>query len=97
MIIEFELQGSKCLHKGIFDTTGFWVKNEVEYIGADVDDEGNIEWVAVGYKLYSHFSFAFYHEDKEVFDEVYNVLIGVLRGSSGRDIDGIGYIRKLNK
>lgn len=92
MIIEFELQGSKCLHKGIFDTTGFWVKNEEECIFGE-----NEKCVQVGHKLYSHFSFSFYHEDKKVFDEVYKVLLGVMRGSPGREIEGVGYIWKLNK
>ena len=109
MIIEFELQGSKCLHKGLFDTTGFWVKYEPE-METQLRRDGErragengeqlfstIVEVPKGYKLYSHFSFAFYHEDKAIVDMVYNVLTGCLRGSQGRDIEGIGYVRKLNK
>ena len=94
MIIEFELQGSKCLHKGIFDTQGFWVKYEVDYL-----DEANIGNDAAinGYKIFSHFSFSFYHTDKEVCDLVYFRLISVLRGSNSVDIENVGYFRRLNK
>lgn len=90
MIIEFELLGSKCLHKGMFDTTGFWLKYEPEY-----EEAGSIN--IVGYKLYSHFSFAFYHEDKDVVDLVMTRLAGVFRGAIGHEIEGVGYIRRLNK
>lgn len=94
MIIEFELQGSKCLHKGIFDTTGFWVTYEVE-----VDERllaGDPDTVT-GYKIFSHFSFSYYHTDKAVCDLVYSRLISVLRGANSVDIDGVGYFRKVNK
>ena len=87
MIIEFELQGSKCLHKGVFDTAGFWAKYETE------SELGEV----VGYKIFSHFSFAFYHCDKEICDLVYSRLISVLRGASSVDMDGIGHFRKLHK
>lgn len=93
MLIEFELQGSKCLHKGVFDTTGFWCKYEPE--------EEEIPMTTAnftsGYKIYSHFSFAFFHEDAAVAYLVYSKLISVLRGSQGAEIDDIGYIRRLNK
>lgn len=96
MIIEFQLQGSKFLHKGLFDTHGIWVKFEEE--GEHVlDDSGNAVFRIDGYKLYSHFSFAFYHHDKDVCDLVYNRLISVLRGANSVDIDDIGYFRRLNK
>jgi len=104
MIIEFELQGSKCLHKGVFDTTGFWVKYELEFCDmiehTDNDnggfDEKLVQWPN-GAKIFSHFSFSFYHEDKAVVDLVYGALMGVLRGNQGKDLESIGYIRKLNK
>ncbi len=89
MIIEFELQGSKLLHKGIFDTNGFWVKYEPQRENEESEPDG--------WKIYSHFSFAFYHIDRVIVEDVYNVLIGCLRGSQGRDIPNVGYIRKLNK
>lgn len=96
MIIEFELQGSKCLHKGLFDTHGLWVKFEEE--GEHVlDDSGAPVFRIDGYKIYSHFSFAFYHNDKTVCDLVYSRLISVLRGASNVDIEGVGYFRKVNK
>lgn len=91
MIIEFELQGSKCLHKGIFETTGFWVKYEHQLDTAGDTNHGD------GYKIFSHFSFSFYHHDKEVCDLVYSRLISVLRGANNVEMDEIGYFRKLNK
>lgn len=94
MIIEFELQGSKCLHKGIFDTTGFWVKYEVEVEEALLSGDPD---TITGYKIFSHFSFAYYHTDKQVVDLVYARLISVLRGSNSVEIDGVGYFRKVNK
>lgn len=102
MIIEFELQGSKCLHKGAFDTTGFWVKYEPELDGDIVRNNKDQIFGAyvdkiVGYKIFSHFSFAFYHEEKVLVDSVYTVLMGCLRGSPGKDIPGVGFIKKLNK
>ena len=97
MIIEFELQGSKCLHKGIFDTDGFWVKYEAEIENGRIKEDGTFEWEILGYKLYSHFSFTFYHNDKSVVDLVYNRLISILRGSNSIDIEDVGYFRRLNK
>ncbi len=96
MIIEFELQGVKMLHKGIFDTNGFWVKwdEDGEYVP---DDNGNPVWHVAGYKIFSHFSFSFYHTDKAVCELVYARLISVLRGSSNVDIENVGFFRKLNK
>ncbi len=94
MIIEFELKGSKCLHKGIFDSTGFWVRYEPDTDHDLPDDHPDR---ITGYKLFSHFSFAFYHTEKAIVDSVYTVLMGVFRGSPGKDIEGVGYIRKLNK
>jgi hypothetical protein len=96
MIIEFELKGSKCLHKGIFDTAGLWVKYEEE--GEFVMNEcQEASWYVNGYKLYSHFSFSFYHVDKIAVDLVYGKLVSVLRGAMSADIEGFGYIRRLNK
>lgn len=96
MIIEFELQGSNRLFKGLFDTYGLWVKfeEEGEYVP---DDNGNPIFKLDGYKIYSHFSFAYYHTDKSVCDLVYSGLIRVLRGASSVDIEGIGYLRKVSK
>jgi len=94
VIVEFELEGSKGLHKGIFDTEGFWVKYEVD---KDMDLSDADTDVIYGYKLYSHFSFAYFHHDKDVVDLVYNRLISVLRGSINVEIEGVGYIRRLNK
>lgn len=99
MIIEFELQGSKALHKGIFDTTGLWIKYEACFEeGLHTEDGiGNPQPTPNGYKLYSHFSFAYYHTEKGIVDKVYERLISILRGSNNVEIENIGYIRKLNK
>ncbi len=94
MIIEFELQGSNTLHKGLFDTHGLWIKYDIQY--GEKHAIGEPEAIE-GYKLYSHFSFAFFHTDKEVCDLVYSRLISVLRGANNIDIEGVGYIRKVNK
>lgn len=96
MIIEFELKGSKLLHKGIFDTTGFWVKwdEEGEHV---LDDAGQPVWRCDGYKIFSHFSFSFFHTDKAIAELVYNRLISILRGSNSIDIEDVGYFRRLNK
>lgn len=98
MIIEFELEGSKCLHKGIFDTTGFWVKYSEDRDREDLDVDGNYIPSSInGYKIFSHFSFSYYHTDKTIVDLVYSKLLSVLRGSNGIEMEGIGFIRKLNK
>lgn len=93
MIIEYELQGSKCLHKGIMDTTGFWLRYEHEehMFGAESQD-AEIE----GYKIYNN-SFSFYHENKTLVDLVYARLLSVLRGSHNVEIENIGYLRKVSK
>lgn len=93
MIIEYELQGSKCLHKGIFDTTGFWVQYSEDTNREDLYVPGCIN----GYKIFSCFSFSYYHTDKTIVDLVYSKLLSVLRGSNGIEMEGIGFIRKLNK
>lgn len=97
MILEFELQGSRCLHKGIFDTHGIWIKYEPDIVKGPLKEDGTFEWDILGWKLYSHFSFAFFHEDKWVVDIVYIKMLGVLRGTTGAEMEGIGYIRKLSK
>ena len=91
MIIEFELLGSQCIHKGIFDTTGFWCRYE-----SDMSLELE-KGVPDGYKIYSHFSFAYYHTEKSIVDLVYSRLISVLRGANNVEIEGVGYFRKVNK
>lgn len=96
MIIEFELQGSKMLHKGLFDTNGLWVKYEEEGEHR-FDNSGNAVWHCDGYKIFSHISFSFYHTDKSATDLVYGKLVSVLRGAMSADIEGFGYIRRLNK
>lgn len=90
MIVEFELRGSKCLHKGIFDTQGFWVRYEVEM--EMISPHGNI---VTGYKIFSHFSFAFYHEEKEIVDQVYHALVDIIREGGEKILQDIGFIKVL--
>ena len=92
MIIEFELQGSKCLHKGIFDTTGFWVRYEVEEDLMIINDINT--HISDGYKIFSHFSFSFYHTDERIAKQVYGGLIAVLCGLDWH-LEEIGFIRKI--
>lgn len=96
MLIEFELKGTKGLHKGIFDTHGFWVRFEEEGEHG-LDSDGNPVFACDGFKLFSHGSFSFYHADKDICDLVYSRLISVLRGANSVDIENVGYFRKLNK
>ncbi len=100
MIIEFELQGSKCLHKGIFDTTGFWVKYEEEFETIPVFNKEDGTFIScktiTGYKIFSHFSFSFFHEEKITTQFVYCKLMQVLSGLDGGEIEGIGFIRRIS-
>ena len=86
MIIEFELQGSQLLHKGVFDTNGFWAKFDTERC----DISGDIEC----YKIYSHFSFTFEHVDRSVAINVFNGLVGALSGVDF-EYSNIGFIRSV--
>ena len=94
MIIEYLLQGSKMKHQGILDTTGFSINFATDYL--DEDNFGSPTAIT-GYKIYSHGSFAFYHEDYDVAALVYSKLISVLRGANNVDIGEVGYFRRLNK
>lgn len=94
MIIEYELQGSRCLHKGIFDTTGFWVRYETQ-----TEENSNGSEFVTGYKLYSHFSFSFFHEEKEIVDIVYQELINAIQYYDYDfvfNLENVGYIKKLD-
>lgn len=98
MIIEYELQGSTQLHKGVFDTTGFWARFEPEYCDSELkslDGSRPIE----GYKILSYSGFAFYHADKEIVLRVWNELIKCLRAPGDYfgmvEIGGIGLMCKV--
>ena len=94
MIISYELKGSKGLHKGCFETTGFWAtfQEDREHI---VQPDGQIQMGEIeGYKIYSHFSFAFYHEDKTIVDAVFQGLVGALSGIDW-EFPGVGFIREV--
>lgn len=85
MLVEYELQGSQLLHKGVFDTNGFWVK-----YGIDTDD---VTGEATCYKLWSHFSFTYESVCKADVDEVFKGLVSAL---SGYDYSNrVGYIREI--
>lgn len=86
MIIEFELQGSQLLHKGLFDTTGFWAKFDV--------DKCDITGESQSYKIYSHFSFSFEHVDRKTALEVYQALVNAISGIDSL-IFNVGYFREI--
>jgi hypothetical protein len=87
MLIEFELQGSQLLHKGIFDTHGFWVK-----YGVDRDD---VTQEITTYKIWSHFSFTYETIDKTCADRVFKGLADALSGVDWK-YPSIGYMKVLD-
>jgi hypothetical protein len=93
MIIEFELQGSRGLHKGVFETTGFSARFEEEF------EIINSEKVIDGYKIFSHLSFSFFHHDKEKASRVYKALISILgtKISGNINITEIGFFKSHGK
>jgi hypothetical protein len=86
MIIEFDLQGSQMSHKGVFETTSFWAKYDKEL--CDVTKE------VLYYKIYSHFSFTFEHEEEWVAKSVYKGLCSALTGCDFV-LDSVGFIREV--
>ena len=87
MIIEFDLQGSISVHRGIFETTGFWVRFEEE--SETINDKKYVS----GYKLYNNGSFSFYHTDKKTVDRVALALRAILgKKSLNENIKDVGYI-----
>ncbi|MBX4188467.1 MAG: hypothetical protein KW793_05065 [Candidatus Doudnabacteria bacterium] len=86
MLLEFELQGTQLLHKGVFDTNGFWVK-----YGVDLDD---VTEEVTNYKLWSYFSFTFESQDKIKADTVFKGLVSALSGNDWH-YPGIGHIREI--
>ncbi len=94
MFIEFELKGENCVHKGVFDTTGFWAKYEPQIEQGMISEKRGLEWIADGYKIFSHFSFAFYHSNEHVAKEVYKGLLGALAGIDWVHPE-IGFIREV--
>jgi hypothetical protein len=91
MIIEYELQGDQLLHKGIFETTGFWVK-----YGEDRDDATN---EIMTYKLWSNLHFSFETSDVRKFNAVYEGLLLVLSKQNDKTqaytIEDIGFFLRL--
>lgn len=98
MFIEFDLKGSKARHKGVFDTTGFWVRFEPDFsegwMVAHAEDPNNPVPDINGYKIFSHFSFAFYHENEDIALDVYVALVNCLAGHDWEDPE-IGFIREV--
>lgn len=89
MLIEFELKGSRTVHKGVFETTGFWARYDA-HVEVDAPEQHKPD----GYKIFSHFSFAYYHEDEKIAKEVYWGLLSALQGVDWKHKD-IGYIREI--
>jgi hypothetical protein len=87
MFIYYELQGTQLLHKGMFDTNGFWVK-----YGVDRDD---VTHELTNFKLWSHFSFTYESTDKSYTDKVFNGLLRALSGSNWEH-PSIGYIKLID-
>lgn len=87
MLIEYELQGTQLLHKGIFDTNGLWIK-----YGVDVDD---VTQEITTYKLWSHFSFTYETTDKSQIDAVFKGLINALSGLDW-SYPTIGHIKTID-
>lgn len=96
MIIEYELQGSKILHKGLFDTNGFWVRFEEEREIIQESSGKSTFGQVDGYKIYSHFSFTFEHTDKEIAKSVFNGLCLALSGADWESKEGIGFIKSID-
>jgi len=90
MIIQFDLRGSVARHKGIFDTTGFWVK-----YGIDCDD---VTKEVTAFKLWSHFSFTYESRDSDKTDAVLNALAGIIDGTHWNWEDPeIGFLKVLRR
>ena len=87
MFITYELQGTQLLHKGVFDTNGFWVK-----YGVDRDD---VTQELTTFKLWSHFSFTYESSDKASADKVFEGLVKALSGIDW-EYPGIGYIKVID-
>ncbi len=86
MLIEYELQGTKEFHKGIFDTTGFWVR-----CGEEKDD---VTGEVTSAKIWSHFSFTFESESISYAQAVYKGLLHVL-AEAGDFEHPCGFIRQV--
>lgn len=84
--IEFELKGSRMMHTGIFELTGFWAR-----FGTDVCD---ITQETENYKIWSHSSFSFEHVEIDKARLVWYELRQCVRSPRGYDavMPGIGYI-----
>ena len=84
MFIEYALNGSKTLHKGAFDTTGFWIKYDFEICDISLE--------IVTYKIYSLCSFAYEHTDKAKVDSVFDAICAATAGES-TSISDVGYVK----
>jgi len=74
MIIEYELNGSKQVHRGMFETTGFWLRIENM-----ADRPMPLDGVKQeGFVLCNHGSFGFYHESEEAAESVLKAILGAI-------------------
>jgi hypothetical protein len=87
MIIEYELQGTQELHKGVLDTQGFWIKCGVERC--------DITYKVQAYKIWSHFAFTYETTCFETFERVWFALMRVLEGHKMATIADVGFIREV--
>jgi hypothetical protein len=72
MLIQYKMKGSLMTHAGVIETTGFWLRFDID---AD-PDTGEV----FGYKAWSHFGFTFEHKDYAEFMRRINCLLSVVSG-----------------
>lgn len=91
MIIEYELNGMTQVHRGMFETTGFWLRIENMAERPQALDGTKQE----GFLLCNHGAFGFLHERKEIVEEVMQAIMTVMFcGQRWFDAD-IGRIEKV--
>lgn len=91
MIIEYELNGSKQVHRGMFETTGFWLRIENM-----ADRPMPLDGVKQeGYVLCNHGSFGFFHDSKEAVDEVLRAILQAMVDGYQWHHATLGVIREI--
>ena len=88
MIIEYELNGSKQVHRGMFETTGFWLRIENM-----ADRPMPLDGVKQeGYVLCNHGSFGFYHEHPGACETVLGALMLAMQDGENWEDPKLGWI-----
>lgn len=90
MVIDYELQGSYARHKGVFETTGFSATFEEQR-----DQVTAKTSVIAGYKIVGMNGFAYFSEEYQNADEVYQALVEVINGTLRVDVSCGGFIRRI--